>query len=82
MARITYTNSEPLSVGVDGETFFGTLTTKGAQEVRMTVEYKGQEISDGRKWGTDAEEEHNMRVIAQTLLLRMVHEDIRKNQRR
>jgi hypothetical protein len=82
MARITYTNSESLSVDVDGQTYYGTLTTKGAQEVRMTVEYKGKEISDGRKWGTDAEEEHNMRMIAQSLLLQMVHDDIRKSQRR
>lgn len=81
MARITYTNSESLSVDVDGQTYYGTLTTKGAQEVRMTVEYKGKEISDGRKWGTDAEEDHNMRAIAQSLLLQMVHDDIRKSQR-
>jgi hypothetical protein len=81
MARITYTNSEPLTVEIDGQEHFGTLTTKGAQEVRMTVEYKGKEISDGRKWGTDAEEQHNMRVIAKTLLLRMVYDDLRKHQR-
>lgn len=76
MARITYTDSEPLTVEIDGQEYFGTLTTTGAREVRMTVEYKGQELSDGRKWGTDAEERHNMRVIAKTLLLRMVHDDL------
>lgn len=82
MARITYTNSEPLSVEVDGRRYFGALITKGAQEIRITVEYKGEEISDGRKWGTDAEEDHNMRAIAQALLLQMVHDDILKSQRR
>jgi hypothetical protein len=83
MARITHIDREPLTVEIDGQEYFGTLTTTGAQEVKMTVEYKGQELSDGRKWGTDAEEQHNMRVIAKTLLLQMVQQDrLKSNPRR
>lgn len=44
MARIVYTNSEPLTVEIAGQEYIGTLTTKGAQEVRMTVEYNGREV--------------------------------------
>lgn len=82
MARMEFTNREPISVEVGGQTYFGSLITKGAQEVSMTVEYKGKEYSDGRTWGTDERERRNMLEMAQAYLLQMVRDDLHLKGRR
>jgi len=63
---------ESISTEFKGQTHIGTLTVSGTRKLSFTVEYRGRKFSDGRTWGTDSEEQHNMRVIAETILLELV----------
>lgn len=72
MAQKKQERREPISIEFKGRTHTGTLIISGTRKLYFTVEYRGSKLSDGRAWGTDLEEQHNMRVIAQTILLRLV----------
>jgi hypothetical protein len=72
MTKATQERRELLSIEYSGQTHTGTLIISGTRKLYITVEYRGQRVSDGRVWGTHTEEQHNMRVIAQTLLVRLV----------
>jgi len=69
---------EPISVELGGRTCTGTLFISGTRKLTATVEYRGQKRSDPRTWGTGSEEQHNMRVMAQSLLLQLIDEDKRR----
>lgn len=63
---------EPISIEIKGNAHTGTLTIRGTRKLYFTVEYRERKLSDGRAWGTNSEEQRNMRVMAQMILLRLI----------
>jgi hypothetical protein len=63
---------EVMSVEVDGRTHAGTMIVRGTRKLTVSMNYLGNEETDGRSWGTSAEERFNMRQLAKVRLLRMV----------
>lgn len=65
---------EPVSIEIDGQTHTGTLIIEGTRKLRFTVEYRGHIKTDSRSWGTDAEEQRNLRTMAEAVLVGLVYE--------
>jgi hypothetical protein len=65
---------EQISIEVDGQTHTGTLIIEGTRKLRFTVEYRGQKKTDSRSWGTDPEEQRNIRTMAKVHLTTLVYE--------
>jgi len=63
---------EAISTEVNGQRHSGTMIIRGARKLTVSVNYLGREETDSRAWGTSMEEQHNMRVMALELLIRMV----------
>ena len=65
---------EQLNIEVDGQTHTGTLIIEGTRKLRFTVEYRGRKKTDSRSWGTDPEEQRNIRTMAQAHLVSLVYD--------
>lgn len=78
MAQKKQERRESISTEFNGRDHTGTLIISGTRKLTFVVEYHGRKLSDGRSWGTDSEEQHNMRVIAETILLQLVFDSERK----
>ncbi len=79
MAQKTKERREIISIEFKGHTYSGTLVISGTRKIYFTVEYDGKAESDGRAWGTSSDEQHNMRVTAQSIFLRLIDEADREN---
>jgi hypothetical protein len=66
------TKWQSISVEYQGRTYSGDLEIQGTRSLNFVVHYCDRAESDGRQWGTDAGEQHNMIVMAQAKLLQMV----------
>jgi hypothetical protein len=69
---------ESISIEKDGRTYTGQLIISGTRKLRFTVEYRGKTHTDSRTWGTDSEELHNLRVMAEFHLIGLVFEAEKK----
>jgi hypothetical protein len=56
--------SEIISTEYKGKNYQGECVIAGQQKLSFTVKYQGRSSSDGRTYGTSAEELHNLRVMA------------------
>ena len=65
---------ELLTTEIGGRNYTANLIISGTRKLSFTVEYQGHKISDGRSWGTDAEELHNLRVIAENKFMQLLNE--------
>ena len=65
---------EPVSIEHNGKTYTGELIISGTRKLTFRVEYKGRTHPDSRSWGTDPEEQYNLRVMAQAHLVSLVFE--------
>ena len=65
---------EQISIEIDGQTHIGTLIIEGTRKLRFTVEYRGRKKTDSRSWGTDLEEQRNIRRMAQAHLVSLVYD--------
>ena len=63
---------EIISIEQDGQTYTGTLIISGTRKLNFTVEHQGRTKTDSRSWGTNSEELHNIRVMAQVHLIGLV----------
>lgn len=63
---------EVISADVDGETRYAVMEVRPSENgVMFVVHYGPHSQSDGRTWGMDEEERHNMKVMATALLLQL-----------
>lgn len=69
---------ESISTELGGRIHTGQLTISGTRKLRFTVEYLGKTSSDGRTYGTSSDELHNLRVMAEVHLLRLLSEAEKK----
>jgi hypothetical protein len=65
---------EQISTEIEGQTYTGTLIITGTRKLNFTVEYRGLRKTDSRSWGTGAEEQQGIRVMAQVHLVSLVYE--------
>jgi hypothetical protein len=66
---------QAISTEVNGRTYSAQLEIRGTRFKQFIVHYNGRSESDGRKWGTDAEEQHNMLLMAEAKLIQMAGDD-------
>lgn len=78
MAQKKRERREAISTEYHGRKHTGTLIISGTRKLNFTVEYGGRTLSDRRSWGTDSEELHNLRVMAETVLMELVADTERK----
>jgi hypothetical protein len=78
MAQKKRERREEISVEHHGREYTGTLIISGTRKLEFTVEYGGRTFSDGRTWGKDSQEQHNLRVMAKTILMELVADAERK----
>jgi hypothetical protein len=71
---MNYEQSEQISVEFEGRKETARLIISGKQKLSFTVEYRGETLSDGRSYGTSKEELHNLHVMAESILLRMIND--------
>jgi len=65
---------ELLTITLDGRNYTGNLIISGTRKLFLTVEYQGHKKTDSRTWGTNDEELHNLRVMADVNFLQLLRE--------
>ena len=71
--------SEIISVEYEGRNYQAECVIAGQQKLSFTVNYQGRSSSDGRTYGTSAEELHNLRVMAQLHFIKILGELEKRN---
>ncbi len=64
-----------ISIEANGRTYSADVEIRGTRSLECVVHYNGRAEADSRKWGTGAEEQHNMLVMAKAKLIQMVGDD-------
>lgn len=66
---------EAVSIEIDGKTYTGHVIIMGTRKLTFCVEYQGKRsANDSRSWKPGVEEHHNILVIAEIHLDRLVRE--------